>query len=262
MADELRPMFPGEQRTYTGELYLPVYEDPVVAVEVPRRSWASLVGALSGMLVATGFTLLQQRRPRVNNDDDLYGALGARVWTHVGRAGRRFAATRDQYVQVVTVAARDVGRGQRPAPRRDRHPRPDRAARGLAMGVAAALAGGGTPGGAGGRPVGPPAALAPPGRVPPCRPAGGGGGVGAGGVGGAPGQPLAPPHVGPAHRPRPRRAAAVRPGRPVVPTEGTGGPARRARPLRSRRDRGDAGPVACWGPSPPAACWRGATPWC
>ena len=158
VADELRPMYPGEQRTYTGELYLPAYQDPVVDVEVPRRTWASLVGALTGMLVATGFTLLQQRRPRVNNDDDLYGALGARVWTHVGRAGRRFAATRDQYAQVVTVAQEMSAADSDPRHVVISTPRPGPCRAGPGHGRGRRTGRGGTPGGPGGRPVGPPPA--------------------------------------------------------------------------------------------------------
>jgi O-antigen ligase len=140
LADELRPIYPGEQRYYTGPLYLRAYQDAVLESRVPRVGWMAVVGALTGMLVATVFVLLQQGRPRVNNDDDLYGAIRLWVWTHVGRAGRRYAATRDQYAQVVTMA-NELSPADRP-PRRIvvTTPRPDRAARGLAMGVAGALA--------------------------------------------------------------------------------------------------------------------------
>ena len=140
MADEIRPVIPGEQRYFTGDLYLQAYRDPTFGVEVPRTSWAAFIGALTGMLVATGFVLLQQRRPRVNNDDDLPAAVGLGVWTHVGRAGRRYAATRAQYAQVMTVACEFAPPDQSPRHVVVATPRPDRAARGLAMGVAGALA--------------------------------------------------------------------------------------------------------------------------
>jgi Mrp family chromosome partitioning ATPase/O-antigen ligase len=139
LADELRPILPGEQRFYTGPLYLRVGDEAFVESTPPRTAWSAVVGALTGTLVAAGFVLLQQRRPRVNNDDDLYAAIRLPVWAHVGRAGRRYAATRDQYRQVVTMAT-DVAGGAPPRRFVVASPRPDRAARGLAMGIAAALA--------------------------------------------------------------------------------------------------------------------------
>ena len=140
VADELRPVNPGEQRYYTSELYLPAYGDPAMSDQAPRVAWAAFIGALTGMLAATGFMLAQQRRPRVNNDDDLPSAVGLWVWTHVGRAGRRYAATRDQYAQVMTVAQYLTPPDRVPRRIVVATPRPDRAARGLAMGVAGALA--------------------------------------------------------------------------------------------------------------------------
>ena len=140
MADERRPMEPGEQRYYTGELYIPVYREGTSGSATPRTAWASIIGALTGMLVATGFMLLQQRKPRVNNDDDLLTMIGLGIWTHVGRAGRRFTATPDQYAQVV-ASARQMYHGDEDVRRIViATPEPDRAARALAMGTAAALA--------------------------------------------------------------------------------------------------------------------------
>ena len=105
MADELRPVVPGEQRYDTSSLFLPVYDDPTIEVQPPKVVWGLFIGGLSGAVVAVAFVLLQQRRPRVNNDDDLLAAIGMHVWTHVGRSGRRYAATGDQYAQVATMAS-------------------------------------------------------------------------------------------------------------------------------------------------------------
>lgn len=138
--DELRPVYPGEQRFYTGRLYLPVSAETTLAAEPPRRVWIALVGAVLGALVAVSYVLLQQRRPRVNNDDDLPSTIGLRVWTHVGRPGRRYAATADQYAQVETMIAEFVGREDEPQRIVVTTPRPDRAARSLAAGLAAAIA--------------------------------------------------------------------------------------------------------------------------
>ncbi len=151
VADEVRPVFPGEQRFYTGAIYYPVSEEAFVEL-VPRPvAWIGIVGAMTGALVALAFVLYQQRRPRVNNDDDLDAELGLSVWAHVARLGRRFAASADQFAQV-PAAALDrspvdeglpvVGGADLTGVRRlvVTTPRPDRAARGLAAGVAASLA--------------------------------------------------------------------------------------------------------------------------
>ncbi|MFZ4518279.1 MAG: O-antigen ligase family protein [Microthrixaceae bacterium] len=139
-ADELRPVNPGESRFYTGPLYLRVSQDAVLETQQPRRVWMIFIGAIVGFLVAVAFVLFQQRKPRVNNDDDFRVHLGLPVWTHVGRAGRRYAGTFDQYAQVMTMVE-DSGPLDAVSNRVViATPRPDRGARGLAMGVAAALA--------------------------------------------------------------------------------------------------------------------------
>ena len=139
-ADEVRPVVPGEQRYYDGPLYLQAYSEPTLQVEQPRTVWIALVGMLTGMLVAAGFVLTQQRVPRVNNDDDLPAHIGLSVWTHVGRSGRRYAATRDQFVQVDTMVQEMTGPDATTRRLVVATPRPDRGARALAMGIAAALA--------------------------------------------------------------------------------------------------------------------------
>ncbi|UDY37712.1 O-antigen ligase family protein [Dermatobacter hominis] len=140
VADELRPVYPGEQRFDTSPLFLPAYPEPSIAVQSPKVAWAGFIGALTGALAAAGLVLLQQRRPRVNNDDDLLAAIGMGVWTHVGRSGRRYAATGAQYAQVATMAAEFVGREDEPRRIVVGTPRPDPAARSLAAGLAAAIA--------------------------------------------------------------------------------------------------------------------------
>jgi len=162
-ANELRPAIPGEQRYYEGPLYLRAYSDPVLLIEEPRTLWVAIVGLLGGMLLAAGFMLTQQSVPRVNNDDDLPRHLGLRVWTHVGRSGRRYAATKDQFLQVDTMVQQMVGVAGADNDGTDNDssdndstdndsadassrrlvvatPRADRGARALAMGVAASMA--------------------------------------------------------------------------------------------------------------------------
>ena len=152
VSDEVRPVFPGEQRFYTGPLYYPISDEAFVELLPRPVVWITLVGGMTGALVALAFVLYQQRRPRVNNDDDLDVEIGLGVWAHVARLGRRFAASSDQFAQV-SAAALDrslvdeappggVVPGDVTGVRRFvvTTPRPDRAARGLAAGVAAALA--------------------------------------------------------------------------------------------------------------------------
>ena len=140
VADEVRPVIPGEQRFYTGPMYFPVSDQAFVA-ELPTPTfWFLIIGAATGALVALGFVLYQQRNPRVNNDDDLHDAIGLDVWAHVARLGRRYAATRDQFEQVVTATGDHAGTEWDPRRIVVGTPKPDRIARGLAMGVAAAVA--------------------------------------------------------------------------------------------------------------------------
>lgn len=154
-ADEVRPVVPGEQRYYDGPLYLRAYQDPVLTIEEPRTVWVAIVGTLTGLLVAAGIMLTQQRVPRVNDDDDLRRHLGLVTWAHVGGSGRKFSATRDQFLQVDTMSQEMWARR---APDRGlpsggtalvegvarrlvvSAPRADRAVQTLAMGVAAGLA--------------------------------------------------------------------------------------------------------------------------
>lgn len=137
--DELRPVYPGEQRYDTSPLYLEVSDTTYLEAQPPKRAWAAFVGAITGALTALAFVLLAQRRPRVNNDDDLPAAIGMGVWTHVGHLGRRYAATPDQYAQVATMALEHTDPDAPGSRILVTTPKPDRAARGLAEGLAAAL---------------------------------------------------------------------------------------------------------------------------
>lgn len=140
VANELRPMVPGEQRFYTGDLYLRAYGEPTFGEHPPRTTWLAFVGFLTGGLVAAGFVFLQQRRPRVNGDDDFLQFTGFPVWAHVGRHGRRYGATAAQYAQVVAAARDRMPADREPSRFVITAPRPDRAVRGLAVGIAAELA--------------------------------------------------------------------------------------------------------------------------
>lgn len=140
VANELRPIVPGEQRYYSGDLYLRAYRDTIYGENPPRTVWMVFVGMLTGALTAAGFTLAQQRRPRVNNDDDFLAVTGLPVWAHVGRQGRRYGATAAQYAQVVAAARDRLPGDSEPTRLVLSAPRPDRAVRGLAVGIAADLA--------------------------------------------------------------------------------------------------------------------------
>ena len=95
-SNELRPMVPGEQRINNLPLYLETPSETSLGSTPPSVMWGVLIGAMAGSIAAIGLMLFQQRKPRVNNDDDFPSAIGLWVWTHVGRAGRRYAATADQ----------------------------------------------------------------------------------------------------------------------------------------------------------------------
>ncbi len=140
LRDELRPTTPGQQRYYTGPLYLVVSDVPDIDVNPPRRVWLVFVGTATGVMVAVGATLLMQRRPRVNNDDDFPDALGMPLWSHVGRSGRHNRATAAQYSQVA-VRAFEAAESER-WPRRlvVASPTYSGSTRTLALGVAAAIA--------------------------------------------------------------------------------------------------------------------------
>jgi O-antigen ligase len=141
VADELRPMFPGEQRYYTGDQYWRAYRDPIVGEEPPRVLWMVFVGMLTGALSAIGLVLSQQRHPRVNNDDDFPAVTGLEVWSHLGPQARgRGSADSDQLAHVVTAARDRMPADTDPQRLVISAPRHDRSVRALAVGVAARLA--------------------------------------------------------------------------------------------------------------------------
>ena len=139
VADEMRPVIPGEQRYYSGPYYMRAYRDPVLEENPPRTLWMVLVAMMTGALGAAGVVLSQQRRPRVNNDDDFPRFTGLPVWAHVGRHGRHHGATPAQYAQVITAARDRLAPGLEPSRLVVSSARPDRAVRGLALGIAAQL---------------------------------------------------------------------------------------------------------------------------
>lgn len=134
----LRPLVPGESRVYTGPAYLHGFSEPGFSAMQPRGTWYAFVGFILGALVATGFVLVGQRRPRVTNTDDLPRHVGLSVWAHVG--GRRRVSSRDQYAQVLATA-RSMLDPDAPAPRIViAPPRRDPLARRLVSGLGAELA--------------------------------------------------------------------------------------------------------------------------
>jgi hypothetical protein len=140
LRDEIRPTIPGEQRYYTGPMYLVVSEVPDVDTQGPRTMWLVFVGGLTGVMLAVGFSLLMQRHPRVNNDDDFLDAVGLPLWSHVGRSGRRNSATSDQYAQVAVRAFEATNSDGWPRRMVVATPRHSRSALVLALGTAAAVA--------------------------------------------------------------------------------------------------------------------------
>lgn len=140
LRDEVRPMMPGDQRYYTGPMYLVVSEEPDIDTHPPRTLWFMFVGAATGAMLAVGCTLLMQRHPRVNNDDDFPEAVGLPLWSHVGRAGRRNSATPDQYSQVAVCAVEAMPSERWPRRIAVASPRHSRSASFLSLGVSAAVA--------------------------------------------------------------------------------------------------------------------------
>lgn len=142
LRDEVRPTVPGEQRYYTGPMYIPVSEYVDRGAVPPRSSVNLLVGALTGALVAIGYVLLQQRRPRVNDDDSFPEAVGLPFWSHIGRAGRRRrnGATADQYAHVAVRATEGFGGDRMPRGILVAGPTRSSSTRALALGCAGALA--------------------------------------------------------------------------------------------------------------------------
>ncbi len=135
--NELRPVVPGESRIYTGPAYLRAFPEPGFSVDPPRTAWFAFVGFLTGALIAAGVQLGGQRRPRVTNTDDLQRHVGLPVWAHVGGAGRRGAATREQYAQILATAGTAAPDGGVPRRIVVAAPRPEPLARNLAVGLAA-----------------------------------------------------------------------------------------------------------------------------
>jgi O-antigen ligase len=140
LADELRPIYPGEQRFYEGDLFLVVSEQPTYSYQPAPVAWTAFIGGITGVLVAIGFQMLQQRKPRVNSDDDFPTAVGMPLLTHVGRVGWRYGATKQQYMHVAMNAFEAAGGDVIPRRIVIAGPQSDPANRGVAMGVAAALA--------------------------------------------------------------------------------------------------------------------------
>ena len=140
LQDEARPVQPGEQRYYSGDLFLPVSNEAYYKVDKPRVVWVCFVGTLGGTLVALAFVLVKQRHPRVNNDDDFPTAVGMPMWTHVGRMGRRNAASPQQYAQVATMAYEVAPGDRRPSRVLVASPQVGLSTRSLAIGLAASLA--------------------------------------------------------------------------------------------------------------------------
>lgn len=140
LRDELRPTVPGEQRYYTGPMFIPVSTEAEFGVEPPRVTWMAFVGALSGAVVASGFVLLQQYRPRVNNSDDFPKSVGMPLWTHVGRNTRVNGATPAQFSQVAIRAFEACDGDEWPRRIVVASPDTDRSAQYLVMGLSAALA--------------------------------------------------------------------------------------------------------------------------
>ena len=141
LRDEIRPTIPGEQRYYTGPLFLPVSDHVSYGAKPPRVVWNFLVGVVSGAMIALGYTLFQQRKPRVSGEDNLVESVGLELWSHVGRPGRRRnAATGDQYSHIAVRAFEEYGMTGVPRRIVVAGPKPSRSTRELALGVAGALA--------------------------------------------------------------------------------------------------------------------------
>ena len=103
-ANELRPVVPGEQRFYGGDYFLRIGRAAEVEPVPPRTVWLIFVGMSTGALIAAGLALAQQRRPRVNNDDDFDEVLGIPLWAHIGRTRRRRTVSSGQFAQISAMA--------------------------------------------------------------------------------------------------------------------------------------------------------------
>jgi len=144
VANELRPIVPGEQRYYSGAFYTPVERDPHFAEEPPRPVWLALVGGASGGVLALGFMFLPARRPRIESVDDFPTFTGLGVWSHIGVGGsRRLRATAAQFQQVLAAVVDSSGTSALPSRIVVTSSRGGPDPRRLATGVAAAIAAGG-----------------------------------------------------------------------------------------------------------------------
>ncbi len=141
-ANELRPIVPGEQRFYSGDYFMSVGRADEVEPVPPRTIWLVFVGMSTGALLAAGAALTQQRRPRVNNDDDFDAVLGVPLWTHIGRTRRRRTVSSGQFAQIPAMALEHCGHLEGPdEPKRYviTSPRHDASAGSLALGLATEL---------------------------------------------------------------------------------------------------------------------------
>ena len=141
-ANEVRPIVPGEQRFYSGEFYLRVGRAAEIEPVPPRTAWLIFVGMATGGLIAAGLALAQQRRPRVNNDDDFDDVLGMPLWTHIGRTRRRKTVSSGQFAQIPAMAMEHCEHLDDPVgPTRFviASPRRDSSAPSLALGLSAEL---------------------------------------------------------------------------------------------------------------------------
>ncbi len=141
-ANEMRPIIPGEQRFYSGDFYLDIGRAADIEVVPQRTTWLVFVGLSTGALIAAGAALSQQRRPRVNNDDDFDAVLGVPLWTHIGRTRRRRTVSSGQFAQISAMAVEHCEHLDDPeGPKRYviTSPRHDPSAPALALGLAAEL---------------------------------------------------------------------------------------------------------------------------
>ena len=141
-ANELRPIVPGEQRFYSGDYFLDMGRAAEIEPVPPRAIWLIFVGVSTGALLAAGAALTQQRRPRVNNDDDFNAVLGLPLWTHIGRTRRRRTVSSGQFAQISAMALEHCEHLDEPdGPKRYviTAPRHDASAGSLALGLSAEL---------------------------------------------------------------------------------------------------------------------------
>lgn len=83
--NELRPLYPGESRLYTGPAFIDGYDVVDVAVNPPRVTWLVFVATIGAALLAAGIQLTAQRFPRLSADDDLPSQVGLSIWGRLRR---------------------------------------------------------------------------------------------------------------------------------------------------------------------------------